>query len=235
MLTLLPTLLLALTTPPPPGSSSRRAALQGIASATLLGSTTIPGAAMAKKGGEDVLAGFGQTGALRSDVPESLTGSGVEITITDITYKELEACPKKFFLPPKGGPWNCIEITAKAYNQGKREVGAADVFGQLYDAEGFSPAAVSLDPSQKAPLTTLRTTFPKGKPVEVTWVQAVQARSPRPFRFAGMKAEYRNAAMAKTYKSFDPCEIDSSACEEDEDQPDNAMALRTGQGFTYKK
>ena len=102
-------------------------------------------------------------------------------------------------------------------------------------AAGFSPAAVSLDPSQKAPLTTLRTTFPKGKPVEVTWVQAVQARSPRPFRFAGFKADYRNAAMAATFEAFDPCEIDSSQCAEDEDQPDNASALRGDSGFRYKQ
>ena len=60
------------------------------------------------------------------------------------------------------------------------------------------------------------------------WTCAVQARSPRPFRFAGIKGAYRNAAMASTFKAFDDCEIDSSLCADDEDQPSNANALREG-------
>mgnify|MGYP001232686630 CR=1 FL=1 len=239
MLALLPTLAAAALAPPPASSSrpgGRRAALQNAAAAAvLLPLASYPSAALARAVIEDdVVAGLGQTGALRSDVPVSLTGSGVEITITDISYTELDACPKKFFLPPKGGPWACIEISATAYNQGKREVKAADVFGQVYDAEGYSPAATSLDPSQKAPLTTLEATFPKGVKVPVKWVAAVQARSPRPFRFAGLKANYRSAAMAATFSVFDPCEVDSSACEDDQDQPSNADALREGKGYQYK-
>ena len=50
-----------------------------------------------------------------------------------------------------------------------------------------------------------------------------------------MKGNYRNAAMAKTFKTFDPCEIDSSACEEDEDQPENAKKLTEGKGYQYGK
>ena len=217
-----------------PPSSGRRAVL---ANAAALACAPLGSSAIAPSGtlDDDVRAGLGQGGALSANAPVSLRGSGVEVLITDPSYKELDACPKGMFIPPKGGPWQCIEVSATALNQGKREVNAADVFGALFDAEGYSPAATSLDPSQKTPFATLETRLPKGQPVAVKWVSAVQARSPRPFRFAGMKAEYRNAAMAKTYKSFDPCEIDSSACEEDEDQPDNAMALRTGQGFTYKK
>ena len=254
MLTLLPTLAAALSNPAPrtgalncraavdaraPAAAltpSRRSALQG-AAAALLPLTGVPGAALARGAGlEDGReAGLGGTGALRSDLAESLTGSGVEITITDLSYKELEVCPKKFFLPAKGGPWTCIEVSATAYNQGKRDVQAADVFGQIYDKEGYSPASTALDPSQKAPITTLEGSFPKGKKVPVTWVTAVQSRSPRPFRFAGMKGNYRNAAMAKTFQAFDPCELDSSQCDEDEDQPTNANALREGKGYQYGK
>jgi hypothetical protein len=215
--------------------ATRRAALQGATAAIILpAGLSFPQAATARGAVEDGKeAGLGGVGALRSDLPESLTGSGVEILISDLSYKELDACPKGFFIPPKGGPWSCIEISATAYNQGKREVKAADVFGQIYDSEGYSPAATSLDPSQKAPLTSLEYTFPKGVKVPVKWVAAVQARSPRPFRFAAMKANYRSANMAKTFKTFDACEIDSSACDEDEDQPENAYALRSGQGLQY--
>lgn len=196
-----------------------------------------PFAATANRGAvmDDLQGGLGTTGSLRSDVPESLTGSGIEVIITDITYRELEACPKKFFVPVKGGPWTCIEVSATAYNNGKRDVKAADVFGQVYDAEGYSPASTSLDPSQKAPIATIEVPLPKGVKVPVKWVAAVQSRSPRPFRFAGIKGTYRSAAMASTYDAFDPCEIDSSQCEDDEDQPANGNALREGRGFQYKQ
>ena len=64
---------------------------------------------------------------------------------------------------------------------------------------------------------------------------AVQARSPRPFRFAGFKGAYRNADIDKTFNTFDPCEIDSSKCEEGEDQPENAAKAFSGDGFRYAK
>ena len=175
------------------------------------------------------------TGALRSDLGESVKGSGVEIVIDSLSYVELDACPKKFFIPPKGGPWACIKVSATALNQGKRDVSAAEVFGQVYDAEGYACIATSLDPSIKAPIAILEANFPKGKPVPVEFVLAVQARSPRPFRFAGMKASFRNLAMEKTFQPFDPCEVDSSQCADDEDQPSNAAALAEGRGYQYRQ
>ena len=75
----------------------------------------------------------------------------------------------------------------------------------------------------------------KKKEVAVKWVYTVQARSPRPFRFAGIKGAYRNLAMASTFRAFDDCEIDSSLCADDEEQPSNANALREGKGFSYKQ
>ena len=206
---------------------TRRAVLNSAAAAALF--PALPAIAA----NDDVIAGLGMTGALRSDVPTSLTGSGVEVLIQDLSYTELEACPKKFFVPAKGGPWTCVEISATAYNQGKRDVMAADVFGQIYDAEGFSCASTGLDPSIKAPITQLEVSLPKATKVPVKWVTAIQARSPRPFKFAGMKANYRSAAMTKTFQPFDPCEIDSSQCDEDADQPANAAKLREGKGLQY--
>ena len=177
--------------------------------------------------------GFGSVG-LRSDIGESVKGSGVEILITDLSYTELKECPKKFFLPEKGGPWDCLQVTATAVNQGKRSnPSAAEVFGQIFDAEGFSCLATALDPTQKTPTAVLNEPFPKGKSKQVSFIVAVQARSPRPFRFGGFKASYRSAAMERTFEAFDPCEIDSSQCEEGEEQPENAQALRDGRGFTY--
>ena len=226
LLAVLPTLAAALAPQP---RACRRATLQGAASAAWL--TLLPGIATAS----DDRAGFGQGGALRSDIGESDRGSGVEVLITDLSYTELAACPPKFFIPPKGGPWSCIQVTASAFNQGKRDATVAEVFGQVYDAENYACLATSLDPSQKAPIAVLEGQIPKGEKTPVTFVLAVQARSPRPFRFAGMKASLRNAAMEKIFKPFDPCEIDSSACAEDEDQPSNADALREGRGYLYKR
>ena len=60
---------------------------------------------------DDVKAGFGQTGALRVDEPVSLTGKSVEIVVKDLSYVELKECPKNFFIPPKEGPWTCIEVS----------------------------------------------------------------------------------------------------------------------------
>jgi hypothetical protein len=242
-LLVLPALLATAALRPPhhsgPAASSRRAALQAAASAAVLpvvSKVARPAAAaIAPSYDDDVKAGLGQIGALRPDEPESLTGSAVDIVIKDLSYVELDACPKNFFIPPKAGPWICLEVSATAVNQGKREVQACDVFGQLVDAEGFSASSTALDPSQKTPFATLEATFPKGKPMPVKWTCTVQARSARPFRFAGIKGTYRNLAMARTFKAFDDCEIDSSLCAEDEEQPSNANALREGKGFNYKQ
>ena len=216
---------------PPSGGLSRRAAIQSAASAAL-----VPVAANADVYDDRVGSGFGGTGALRANMGPSVRGDGVEILITDLSYTEASACPKGFFIPTKGGPWQCLEITATALNQGRQKnPSAADVFGQLYDAEGFACLATALDPTQKSPVTTLIQPFPKGQPTQITFVAAVQARSPRPFRFAGFKGAYRNARMEKVFNTFDPCEVDSSACDDPLDQPDNAKALLEGRGFEYKK
>ena len=216
----------------------RRAVLQIAASSALL--PLLPGAATASSGGVSVVSddrigsGFGGTGALRSDLGEAVKGSGVELAFSELSYTELKACPPKFFLPNKGGPWDCIEVSATVLNQGKRTPTAADVFGQIYDAENYACIATSLDPSQKAPIATLIEPFPKGKSKQVNFVVAVQARSPRPFRFAGFKGSYRSAAMERVFQTFDDCEIDSSKCAEDEDQPENAKAIYEGRGFQYR-
>merc|ERR1711908_205290 len=117
---------------------------------------------------------------------------------------ELKACPPNFFIPPKQGPWDCIEVTAPADNQGKRVPTAASIFGQIYDADGYACLAASLDPTQKSPLADIEGKIPKGKS-QVSFVVAVQSRSPRPLSFAGFKASYRNAGIERTYKTFDPC------------------------------
>lgn len=63
---------------------------------------------------------IGFNGALRADIGPSLRGDGIEVLITDQTYKELDACPKGFFVPTKGGPWTCLEITVTATNNVSR-------------------------------------------------------------------------------------------------------------------
>lgn len=180
------------------------------------------GSAKSVADGNQLAQGF--SGAIRSDIGPSVLGDGVEVIVTDLSYEELSACPPGFFIPPKGGPWTCIEITATALNQGRRKKPAAvDIFGLLFDAEGFACLSTALDPTTKgSPVATLVQEFPQGVKTPVKFVAAVQSRSPRPFKFAAFKGAYRSAATSKTFQSFDPCEIDSSKCEEDEDQPDNA-------------
>lgn len=212
---------------------TRRGAIQAAASVAIA-PVILPDAAVSSVYDERVGSGFGGTGALRADIGPSVLGDGVEILVTDLSYKELDACPSNFFIPPKGGPWTCLEISATALNQGRqKKASAAEVFGQLYDAEGFACLATALDPTQKSPIASLNEPFPQGQPKRVTFLAAVQSRSPRPFRFAGFKAAYRNARMEKVFERFDPCEIDSSQCEDPLDQPENGKALREGKGFEY--
>ncbi|KAL1521398.1 hypothetical protein AB1Y20_021063 [Prymnesium parvum] len=163
------------------------------------------------------------SGALREDIGESVIGDGVQILLTDLTYKELNACPPNFSLPTKGGPWDCIEISATATNQGKRSVTAAAVFGIVRDAEGYPCLSTALDPTIKSGIASVGE-VPKGSS-PVSFVVAVQGRSPRPLRLTGFKASYRNAKIERTFEAFDPCEVDSSMCAEGEDQPSNAKAL----------
>jgi len=190
------------------------------------------GAASSVSEGNELATGF--SGAIRSDIGPSVLGDGVEILVTDLSYKELDACPSGFFVPAKGGPWTCLEITATALNQGRRKKPeAADIFGLLFDAEGFACLSTALDPTTKgSPIVTLTQGFPQGKKTPITFTAVVQARSPRPFRFAAFKGVYRAAATSKTFQQFDPCEIDSSQCDDFLDQPDNAKA---GSAALYKK
>ena len=48
-------------------------------------------------------------------------------------------------------------------------------------------------------------------------------------------ARFLPRAVANTFKAFDPCEIDSSKCDDFLDQPDNAKALREGKGNNYRE
>ena len=66
-----------------------------------------------------------------------------EVEMSEITSRNID-CPKKFFLPAKGS-WQCIEVTAKANNIGKKDLGAAGVYGRVRDADGYPCLAVSLD------------------------------------------------------------------------------------------
>mmetsp|Transcript_67488 Transcript_67488/g.133834 ORF Transcript_67488/g.133834 Transcript_67488/m.133834 type:complete len:238 (-) Transcript_67488:228-941(-) len=212
--------------------ATRRSALQAAASLAFV--PLLPAPATADVYDDRVGSGFGGTGALRSDIGPSLKGDGVEMLVTDLSYTELAACPSGFFIPTKGGPWTCIEITATAFNQGRqKKASAAEIFGQMYDAEGFACLATALDPTQKSPVTSIEGPFLKGQSQQIKFVAAVQSRSPRPLRFAGFKGAYRNAGIERTFKTFDPCEIDSSQCDDPLDQPDNAKALLQGGGFTY--
>ena len=121
--------------------------------------------------------------------------------------------------------------------QGRRKTtSAVEIFGFLFDAEGFAAASTALDSTTKgSPLTSIPVNIPKGESKKLTFTVAVQARSPRPFRFAGFKGSYRNAGIEKTFNTFDPCEIDSSKCADGEDQPENAAAGFQGSGFRYDK
>ena len=101
---------------------------------------------------------------------------------------------------------------------------AAAVFGIVRDAEGYPCLATALDPSIKSGIASLGK-LGKGQ-TPVSFVVAVQGRSPRPLKLTGFKASYRNAKIEQTFSVFSPCEVDSSLCEEGEDQPDNAKPLR---------
>ena len=160
-----------------------------------------------------------RTGTLRQDIAQSAKGDGIQILLNDLSYTELKACPPNFYLPSKG-QWDCIEVRGTAVNQAKKSVSAAAVFGQIRDAEGYPCLSTALDDTIKTGIASLGA-VPLGTS-PVSFVVAIQSRSPRPLRFAGFKASYRNAAIESTFKPFDPCEVDSSACDDNEEQPENA-------------
>jgi len=240
-LLVLPTLAAALAPRcrvPPPGSSpaaTRRAVLEtaAAASAALLPVAILPDRAAAANSDSNEI---GFSGSLRGDIGPTIYGDGVEVLITEQSYKELSECPADYFVPAKEGPWRCLEISVTATNNGKRkQTSAVDIFGLLKDNEGFSILSTSLSADVKgSPTASIEVNIPKGEKRRLTFVVAVQDRSPRPFTFAGWKGAYRNAGIAKTFKTFDPCEIDSSQCG-DEDQPDNASKMLQGssKGFKY--
>jgi hypothetical protein len=180
---------------------------------------------------------IGFSGALRGDIGPTIYGDGVEIIITDQSYKELSACPKEFFVPTKEGPWTCLEISVTATNNGRRkQTSAVDVFGLLFDNEGFPCLSTALSADVKgSPVASVEVNIPKGEKRQLKFYAAVQSRSPRPFRFGGWKGAYRSAGIAKTFKTFDECEVDSSKCDDFLDQPDNAAAGLKGDGFKYRK
>ena len=72
--------------------------MQGATAAAMLPLlSTSPEAAVADQFEERP--GFGGTGALRSDMGPSVLGDGVEILITDMSYKELDKCPPERATP----------------------------------------------------------------------------------------------------------------------------------------
>jgi hypothetical protein len=128
-------------------------------------------------------------------------------------------------------------LAAHSRSQGRRkQTTAIDVFGFLFDSEGFSSLSTSLSADVKgSPVASVQVNIPKGESRQLKFYAAVQARSPRPFRFGGWKGSYRNAGIAKVFQTFDPCEIDSSQCDDFLDQPDNAAKGYLGEGFKYGK
>ena len=161
----------------------------------------------------------------------------LEITATALNQVQrpstvLDACLWRTVLQPSSQL-----SSSHARSQGRRKKPeAADIFGFLFDAEGFACVSTALDPTTKgSPIATLTMPFPQGQKTPIKFVAAVQSRSPRPFRFAAFKGNYRSASVAKTFQTFDPCEIDSSKCDDPLDQPDNAKALLNGKGFEYNK
>ena len=61
-----------------------------------------------------------KVGGFVENIGQSAKGDGVQILLNDLSYTELKSCPPNFYIPQKGGPWDCIEISATAVNQGKR-------------------------------------------------------------------------------------------------------------------
>ena len=110
---------------------------------------------------------------------------------------------------------------------GNKDVSAAAVFG-LRRRRGSSAWLMWLgDASMKSGIASLGA-VPMGQSRH-TFIVAVQSRSPRPLRLSGFKASYRNAAIESTFKPFDPCEIDSSQCDDDDlDKYSNAKASGPG-------
>lgn len=215
------------------GTATRRTALENAASAALLPLFASPLAASAVIGDSNEI---GYNGALRADIPPSIVGDGVEIIVTDQTYKELSTCPPNFFVPAKGGPWTCLEISVTATNNGRRkQTTAVDIFGFMFDNEGFACLSTALDPTVKgSPVATLEVNIPKGEKRTLTFNAAVQSRSPRPLRFGGWKGSYRAGGVAKTFQAFDPCEVDSTQCDDPLDQPENFKQGLVGKGNNYR-
>lgn len=111
-----------------------------------------------------------------------------------------------------------------------------DVFGLLFDNEGFACLSTALDATTKgSPVASVEVNIPKGESRQLTFNAAVQTRSPRPFRFGGWKGTYRSAGVSKTFQRFDDCEVDSSLCDDFLDQPENAAAGLVGKGNNYRK
>ena len=121
--------------------------------------------------------------------------------------------------------------------QGRRkQTTGVDIFGLLFDNEGFACLSTALSADVKgSPVTSLEINIPKGESRQVTFNAAVQSRSPRPFRFGGWKGAYRSGGVQKVFQTFDPCEIDSSKCDDFLDQPENAAAGYIGKGNNYRK
>ena len=121
--------------------------------------------------------------------------------------------------------------------QGRRkQTAAVDIFGLLFDNEGFACLSTALSADVKgSPAATIEVNIPKGEKRVLKFNGAVQSRSPRPFRFGGWKGSYRSGGVSKTFQTFDDCEVDSSKCDDFLDQPENAALGYQGKGNNYKK
>jgi len=144
---------------------------------------------------------------------ESLQGDGVQITLTDLSYREVP-CPPGFYLPEKGS-WDCLEVSATASNNGKRAVSAAGVFGFIRDADGYPCLSTALDEKMRTSIASLGS-VPKGRS-KVSFTVAVSRDAPRPLTLQNFKASYSNKAIERQFEPFDRCELDPIACALEDD------------------
>ena len=146
--------------------------------------------------------------ALAAAVLPSAPAFADEVEMSELRSRNID-CPKRFFLPAKGR-WQCIEVTADANNIGKKDLGAAGVFGRVRDRDGYPCLATALDDKMRTEIATIYD-VPRGKST-VSFILATDATAPRPLEFEGFRASRKDKGMEKLYAPFSECDLDPVGC-----------------------
>eukprot|EP00218_Dolichomastix_sp_CCMP3274_P013454 CAMPEP_0170134504 /NCGR_PEP_ID=MMETSP0033_2-20121228/1939_1 /TAXON_ID=195969 /ORGANISM="Dolichomastix tenuilepis, Strain CCMP3274" /LENGTH=177 /DNA_ID=CAMNT_0010370059 /DNA_START=59 /DNA_END=592 /DNA_ORIENTATION=+ len=132
-----------------------------------------------------------------------------DLTISDIQWATLDACPPRTFLPAGGKGYSCLRVSGKV-EVPKKGFEAADVFGFVKDVDNNSALAVNPEGTSRTVVSSITNPVKGGGVREVEFVLTVSNESlqRQPLKFIGFKVSPQISVVEERFAPFSACEVD---------------------------